>query len=246
MDLTKQVQNRFHVPLNYPIKDLYYYVQLNRMLGAKQYYNYTYDYLLPELEMGTRDKLIYLEQTVNNGYYDNDIFNLYSKFTTIIIDKLSKFKNNPKARNIINQIINTKSLSFLYNNLDEFYIPFIENEFNAYYERKLQEHVINSSQLYLNSVERYNVDEYYTNKIVPFQSYNNMICGLQIYSFSLHPLEYQPSGYANFSALKPEFNLELSENSKNLRSTDILNCHILGRGYNIMRFISGIAGMAWS
>ena len=42
------------------------------MIKAKQYYNFTYDYLLPELFMETKDKIKYLIQNVNNGYSDSD------------------------------------------------------------------------------------------------------------------------------------------------------------------------------
>ena len=72
-----------------------------------------------------------------------------------------------------------------------------------------------------------------------------MIAGLQIYNFSLYPLEYQPSGNANFYVLKPEIEFDLDDISS-LKSNDILNSYVIARSYNIMRMISGIAGKAWN
>jgi hypothetical protein len=245
LNINKQIQNRFHVPFNFPIKDYYYYVQLNRMLEAKQYYNYTFGYLLPELNMTTRDKLRYLQQTISNRHYDDVIYDLYLKCLNLMMDKIFILKSKAPTLNIISLGIKTNDLHFLYNNLTDFDTSFVENLFVTYFETKFQEQMLDRSQLYLNSVERFNKSDEYTNMIVPFQSYNNMICGLQIFNFSLHPMEYQPSGYANFSALNPEFRVELSSNIKMLKSNDVLVCHLLARSYNIMRFISGIAGMAW-
>ena len=245
LNINSTVQNRVHVPFNYPIKDYFYYVQLKRMLEAKQYYNYTFNYLLPELNMGTRDKLRYLQQTILNGHYDDIIYSMYLKCVNLMLDKIFVLKSKAPTINIISLGIKTNDLQLLYNNLTDSDITYVENLFAAYFEVKFQEQTIDRSQLYLNSVERFNKSDEYTNMIIPFQSYNNMICGLQIFNFSLHPMEYQPSGYANFSSLRPEFRVELSSNIKLLKSTDILVCHLLARSYNIIRFIGGIAGMAW-
>ena len=51
----------------------------------------------------------------------------------------------------------------------------IEIYFSEYYESCLKEEVLDYSILYLNSVERYRISEYYSNKIVAFQNYNNII-----------------------------------------------------------------------
>jgi len=245
LNINTSIQNRINIPFNFPIKDYFYYVQLNRMLEAKQYYNYTFNYLLPELNMGTRDKLRYLQQTISNGHYDDVIYEMYLKCLNLMLEKIHKIKFKAPTLNILALGIKMDDLQFLYNNLNEFDIAFVENLFIAYFEIKFQQQIIDRSQLYFNSVERFNKSNEYTNMIVPFQSYNNMICGLQIFNFSLHPMEYQPSGYANFSALQAEFRVDLSSNIKLLKPTDILVCHLVARSYNIMRFISGIAGMAW-
>jgi len=229
-------QTRYHVPFDYPIKDFFYYVQSNNMINAKQYYNFTFNYLLPELYMTTRYKLIYLDQVIKHGYYDDDIYLLYTKCKSLMINKITQL-------NIyLSLTINTTTLQFLYNNLTEEETSHIETLFNTYYELKLGQLTITNSILYLNSVERFNVDGN-NSKLSLFQSYNNMIPGIYNYNFSLHALEYQPSGYANFSNLKPEFKITLAPNT--LQSNDILVSYIVARSYNILRFISGIVGKSW-
>lgn len=229
-------QSRYHVPLEHPIKDFFYYVQSENMINAKQYYNFTFDYLLPELYMTTRYKLIYLDQVIKYGYYDNDIYILYTNCKSLMITKINKLN----AFLILS--IDTTNLQFLYNNLTDIETSYIETLFKSYYELKLGQLTISNSVLYLNSVERFNVDGHYS-KISLYQSYNNMIPGLYNYNFSLHALEYQPSGYANFLSLKPEFKITLAHNS--LKYNNQLVSYIIARSYNIIRFISGIAGKAW-
>jgi hypothetical protein len=255
MDLTTKFQTHFHVPLNALILDYYYYVQLKSMKEAKQYYNYTFNYLLPELDMSTINKLIYLQQTINNNQYDDDIYNLYQECMNIMMNKYKNilselsYTSNITIINsayVLGQYINLNNLQLLINNLTPYDASYIENAFNTYYTKKIQEQTISFSKLYLNSVERYNISGDYSNRIVEYQSYNNMIPGLQIYNFSLHPTEYQPSGYANFYTLKPEIQLELDDSYQNINKKDMLNNHVFARSYNIMRHISGLVGKAWN
>jgi hypothetical protein len=244
-----QLYTRYHVQFNAPVIDLYYYIQLNSMRDANQYYNYTYNYLLPELNMTTRDKLIYLQQTMDIGQYDDKIEELYIKCKRLMIEKIKEkdimILYTSSETTSFDKIVSTDNLMFLYNNLTLMDQNFIESYFDAYYESKLKENTLISSKLYLNSVERYKVSSEYSTKLVPYQSYNNMINGLYIYNFSLHPLEYQPSGAANFTTLKPELQITLTSDVFNLSLTDIYNSYVIGRNYNIMRFMSGIAGVAW-
>jgi hypothetical protein len=255
----KQEQDRYHIPLEQPIKYIFYYTQNQRMIDAKQYYNFTFDYLLPELNMSTRSKLIYLEQVIKNQMYDGKIYDLYTKIIKLLHDKISKYKirlnitNNTQIQqmqqvitNNINLLnLNLNNLKFLYNNLTIEDQIFIENAFNNYYEIKLQSNTVDQIQLFFNSVERSKLSNFDSNLIVPYQSFNNMICGLYIINFSLYPLEYQPSGNANFNSLRPEIKITLASNNLKLKSTDIINSYIIAHTYNIMRFIGGIAGMAW-
>jgi hypothetical protein len=237
LDLNNFEQKKHHIPFNQPIKDLFYYIQLQSMTDIGQYYNFTNTYLLPQLDMNTRNKIIYLEQIVLNKYYDNKIYNIYLELLKIKNEKIIKLK----CYNVYNSLVE-KDLAILYNNLTDIDIIRIETLFDTYYQDKLNEQLISKSQLYLNSIERYNLSGDITNKIVPYQSYTNSISGLNIYNFSLHPLEYQPSGYCNFSSLKPEFRLTV--NNLNFKN-EVIKQYLFARSYNIIRFISGICGIAW-
>ncbi len=242
---------KYQLPFTSPVLDYYYYIQVKNMVSAKQYYNYTFDYLLPELYMTTRDKIIYLQQIVDSKEYDDKIYQLYLQCIMLMINKIKGldneiicYKSNTKP---FYEFININSLKLLYNNLTLEDQTSIETYFNRYYEDKLQEEIIPSSKLYLNSTKRYYAEEYYTNKVIPYQSYNNMIPGLQIYNFSLHPHEYQPSGYANFTILNPEIEIDITNYAiANKNTKNMVNSNLLARSYNIIRFISGIAGMAWN
>ena len=62
------------------------------MYKAKQYYNFTYNYLLPDLYMTTKDKLIYLQQMITNKtkapahtQSPNVIPNKYAKISSIMM-----------------------------------------------------------------------------------------------------------------------------------------------------------------
>ena len=67
--------------------------------------------------------------------------------------------------------------------------------------------------------------------------------GIYVHSFSLHPLEYQPSGSCNFSLT--------GDNLLKFEAADFIdrqNFGILkfyGRGYNILRIMSGFGGLAF-
>jgi hypothetical protein len=217
------LHNKFNIGCESLVKDFFYYIQLDSMIKAKQYYNFTYDYLLPELFMETKDKIKYLIQNVNNGYSDSDIIELYDKIIKRANNKIVKFMNNMK---------------------DSDYI-YIEQLFDAYYEKKLNFNSINLTNLYFNSVESITVAGDMSSKIVSYQHYNNMIPGLNIINFSLFPLEYQPSGHANFFLLMPKIKLTLNESIKKINDNDIITCNLITRNYTVLRFISGICGLSW-
>lgn len=73
--------------------------------------------------------------------------------------------------------------------------------------------------------------------------------GINVYSFSLNPEKHQPSGQCNMSRLSNavlnlEFNKEIFDNAPDL--SRIVNLRIYTINYNILRFISGMAGCAYS
>ncbi len=105
---------------------------------------------------------------------------------------------------------------------------------------------ISSSLLKLNGHERFSeqsneffnyLQAYETHRSTPKD-------GINLYSFAINPLEHQPSGTCNFSridnaTLNLSFDTDVSTISGNKLSIFTLN-------YNILRIMSGLAGMAYS
>ncbi|CAH6421675.1 Large eukaryotic DNA virus major capsid protein [uncultured virus] len=81
----------------------------------------------------------------------------------------------------------------------------------------------------------------YYNYLQPYENYYKTPAdGINLYSFSLYPEEFQPSGSANMGILsKILLNLEFNEKSLN----DVFNIRIYGRNLNILRFIGGYGGL---
>jgi len=90
----------------------------------------------------------------------------------------------------------------------------------------------------------------YYNYLQPYEYHNTTPSdGINMYSFSLYPEEYQPSGTANFSRLSRilltmEFDKSLKLADTTDINRDIINLKIYVRNYNILRFVSGTAGLA--
>lgn len=84
----------------------------------------------------------------------------------------------------------------------------------------------------------------YFDTVQPYKHHSNISqLGINVYSFSLNPEEHQPSGSANLgripkNILKLNFNETLVEESYSIR--------VYAVNYNILRFISGMAGLAFT
>lgn len=109
---------------------------------------------------------------------------------------------------------------------------------------------IKFSQLDFHSYVRIpRLDGNYFNYAQPLQHHNATPSdGINMYSFSLFPEENQPSGSANFNQLaRATLKLEFDE-SLLLEDGSIepLNVRIYVRNTNILRFISGMAGLAFT
>jgi hypothetical protein len=89
------------------------------------------------------------------------------------------------------------------------------------------------------------------NRVTPFQAgLNTPRAGLGMYSFGFHPLEHQPSGTCNFSRIDTAL-LDIKFGHFSGPDGDIFinptnKFQIMGFGYNIQRFISGMSGLAYN
>ena len=97
---------------------------------------------------------------------------------------------------------------------------------------------INNTILRLNGQKRFDEDSDLT-QLIHFHKYNNIPqSGIHSYPFCLYPNEYQPSGSCNFSALGDAyFELDTDDGAYNVG--------IIARNYNLLRIMSGQAGLAF-
>lgn len=92
------------------------------------------------------------------------------------------------------------------------------------------------------------LDYHYFNYVQPYESHQRTPSdGINMYAFSIFPEEHQPSGTANLSrlshiALNLEFDKSLFPDNQ---IPDVLNVRIYTRNLNILRFISGLSGLAY-
>lgn len=97
---------------------------------------------------------------------------------------------------------------------------------------------VNHSTLRVNGQWRFNDDSNLT-QLQYFHKYKNIpLNGLNVYPFCLYPNEYQPSGAINFSAMADTY-FELATDD------GAYNVSIIARNYNLLRIMSGQAGLAF-
>jgi hypothetical protein len=98
-----------------------------------------------------------------------------------------------------------------------------------------------------NRVERQNGE--YFNYVQPYQHHHTTPSdGINVYSFSLYPEEFQPSSTANMSVLSRvllilEFDDSLFPEGEN---PEDLIVRVYTRNTNILRILSGLGGLAYS
>ena len=109
--------------------------------------------------------------------------------------------------------------------------------------------------LQLNGHDRFDQrDGDYFNYVQPYQCFSNTPSdGVNVYSFALTPEEHQPSGTCNFSridnatlALTLGRSGESATTFKNLYLNTDCDLNIYAFNYNVLRVMSGMAGLAYS
>jgi hypothetical protein len=106
------------------------------------------------------------------------------------------------------------------------------------------------STLLLNSYTRINRTEgNYFNYVVPYQNYfTSPSAGVNVYSFAIYPLQFQPSCTCNFSMIsRIVLQLELSSKMFNSNGTIIepLTITVFSRNVNILKFAGGFGGLVY-
>ena len=219
------VQNTSSFEINFfhCCKDLYWFLINN--------YNY-YDVINKKLydKYYLNLPLIYSFNNKNYINYLNLLYNNFNKFDLVNYFDVITNINNEFENNIFDFDKINKDLSILF------------------YKNKLRYNPINYSILRLNGVSLASYTSDYFNYVQPYSYYNSSpSLGVNVYSFSLNPLEVQPSGSCNFSRI-PKISLEVNllKNINDFNLSNQLNLEIIGTNYNILRIIGGIAGLAYT
>ena len=106
------------------------------------------------------------------------------------------------------------------------------------------------AKIVLNGNDRFSEREgKYFNLVQPYQHHTNCPApGINVYSFSITPEDHQPSGTCNFSRIDNAYltithtdnTVSSSSNSGNAK------VRVYAINYNILRIMSGMAGLAYS
>jgi hypothetical protein len=148
--------------------------------------------------------------------------------------------------------LNSRFNVYFRNNIKDIYWVLINND-NLYnknkgnYSLKKDDNSGNpfiSTEILLNNIKLVELDSTYTNYVIPYERYNSTPSdGVNVYSFNLNNFEYQPSGSLNFSMLdKVEMKVRLDNSLDISSNTKML---VFGNSYNILRIMSGLAGLAF-
>jgi len=109
------------------------------------------------------------------------------------------------------------------------------------------ENPVVTAKLQLNGQDRFSEREgSYFDVVQPFQHHTrNPDAGINVYSFALRPEEHQPSGSCNFSRIDNAV-LQLVLSSPTVSGTATAKVRVYAVNYNVLRVMSGMAGVAYS
>jgi len=104
-----------------------------------------------------------------------------------------------------------------------------------------------TAKLQLNGQDRFSEREgSYFDVVQPFQHHTRAPdTGINVYSFALRPEEHQPSGSCNFSRIDNAV-LQLVLSSATVSGTATAKVRVYAVNYNVLRVMSGMAGVAYS
>ena len=102
---------------------------------------------------------------------------------------------------------------------------------------------VTNTKILFNGKKYVNHDGTYTNYLVPLEKYKSTPCdGINVYKFGLED-DSQPKGSLNFSMLD-KVQMEISIDSSYLLNSN-KKILVFGNSYNILRIMSGLAGLAF-
>ena len=109
------------------------------------------------------------------------------------------------------------------------------------------ENPVVTAKLQLNGQDRFSEREgTYFDLVQPYQHHTrNPSTGINVYSFALRPEEHQPSGSCNFSRID-NATLQLVLSNATVGGTNTAKVRVYAVNYNVLRVMSGMAGLAYS
>lgn len=109
------------------------------------------------------------------------------------------------------------------------------------------ENPVVTAKLQINGQDRFTEREgSYFDVLQPFQHHTRAPdTGINVYSFSLRPEEWQPSGTCNFSRID-NATLQLVLSASTVAGTQTAKVRVYAVNYNILRVMSGMAGIAYA
>jgi hypothetical protein len=109
------------------------------------------------------------------------------------------------------------------------------------------ENPVVTAKLQLNGQDRFSEREgSYFDMVQPFQHHTRAPdAGINVYSFALRPEEHQPSGSCNFSRIDNAV-LQLVLSSGTVSGSATAKVRVYAVNYNVLRVMSGMAGVAYS
>ena len=181
----------------HPVKELYWIIKETQLTKKYKLNNLYYmpfifeiNDIIKQLNGIIRIKINKKNDT--NQYYFSNSY-IYLKYTKYYDGKY-------KIINSGNDYIDIYTDFFDYADYyDNFYgIVYNDSDLNTF-------NPINTQYIQFNGIDRSSkkITSEYFNYVVPYQYYNNTPSdGTNVFSFSLHPTEFQPSGTCNFSLIK--------------------------------------------
>jgi len=245
-----------NIKLSGLIKDIYWISKPIYHLNDTCYkkYIYNYDEKYKHYINAVNEYKIYKvtnKLTDNNINYNNDFIIIKNIETEIIL-------NNSTRINFINN-------DMFFNNYELQYILYLIDKFckNYSFENQIINIKLYFIHIYKNIINLedispiktlniqsnginlvYKMDDIYFNTVIPYQKFNNSPpIGYYLYTFSLYPLDKQPSGHLNFNNLE---NVVLNIETSILENdNEPFNLVTVVKEYQILRIMSGQSSLAW-
>lgn len=213
---------------------------------------------------------IYINSTLvtDESYFQYNIpslLNAYLLVNYVYLDNEERFNFINKSQQYLIPTVQNIPEQICYSTNTSYKIPFINPNkiilwrccllsninssdafnYSLYPLTQKEDSIINNVQIILNSIERMQLNswEHYSllqNYVNNFTSPQN---GIYMYSFSLNPLDYQPSGTCNFSKIDDTY-LQITFNNK-INYQNPVSITGYGIQYNLFRIADGLGGLGY-